>query len=89
MAFFTKLELIILKFVWKQKILYSQDNLKKKEQKRIYHAPDVKLCYKDTVIKTVWYLHKSKHIDEWTTTFQVPPHLTLQVTLRPSHSPVR
>ena len=39
MAFFTKLELIILKFVWKQKILYSQDNLKKKEQKRIYHAP--------------------------------------------------
>ena len=68
MAFFTKLELIILKFVWKQKILYSQDNLKKKEQKRIYHAPDVKLCYKDTVIKTVWYLHKSKHIDEWNQT---------------------
>ena len=65
MAFFTKLELIILKFVWKQK---TKTILRKKNKRGYTMLPDVKLCYKDIVIKTVWYLHKSKHIDEWNQT---------------------
>ena len=56
MVFFTELEQIISQFVWKYK---------KKNRTGGINLPDFRLYYKATVIKTVWYWHKDRNIDQW------------------------
>ena len=66
MAFFKELGKKNSQFIWKHK------RLKKSWERRIgtggINLPDFRLHCKTTIIKTVWYWHKNRNIDQWNKT---------------------
>ena len=66
MTFFTELEQIILKFVWNHKRPWTvKQSWEKRTRLEVSLLSDFRLYYRAKVMKTVWYQHKNRYIDQW------------------------